>query len=248
MTCDIKLQTIIKHAEDLDLMRQKLLDIDNYKPIDYQLSKQGDYHEVIQNNEFMRNLVKDYSKDEYKFLNNMYRELFKDKTLRKDNYKLTNVNALSDLFRYQGDYLGTTYRGTRLSDKVLNTLKPGDILINPTPMSTSKDVIEAETWAKSGVLTENRNARTILEIDNNVLPQYNISQYSYHPHEQEILMEPNLPLKVLDISKADDGIIEVHLEVDKDYINNPAGTKHAVYNALGILLGIGLGSQMNEAK
>jgi hypothetical protein len=247
MNCDIKLQTVIKHAEDLDLMRQKLLDIDNYKPIDYQLSKQGSYHEVIQNNSFMNGLIREYTADEYKFLNNMYRELFKDKTLRKDNYKLTNVNALSDLFRYQGDYLGTTYRGTRLDYRVINALNPGDILVNPSPFSTSTKLSEAMAWAKSGNLKPGRNMRVVLRIDNDVLPQYDIDKYSANPGEGEVLLEPNLPLKVKGI-QVKNSIRELHLEVDKDYINNPAGTKHAVYNALGILLGVGIGSQMNEAK
>ena len=241
MSCDINLKTMIKHMEDLNMMRNKLLDIDNYKPIDYQLDKGEDFHKILDKDKSMRKLVYNYTDTSYTLMNKTYRNLVDNKNILKQ------VNDLTNLFKCQGDTLGVTYRGTRLNYEVIKALKPGDILINPTPLSSSTKFSEGMAWANSGRLKPERNMRVLLRIDNKVLPQYNIDKYSANPGEGEVLIEPNLPLIFKGIQNRNN-IRELHLEVDRDYINNPTKTKHAVYNALGILLGLGLGSQIDKTK
>ena len=207
------------------------------------------FHTILKQDKELLDTLKNYTSDEYVLINKKFREMYEESGVRQ-SYQASMIDKLGKLFEYEGDYLGTMYRGTnQVNKKIFNYVKVGDIITSPSPLSTSKSIDEAWKWAESGLDSIDKT-RVVFRIDNNKIPQYNIEKYSTFPEEKEVLVEPHLPMKITKIIKNPGGINMIHLEVlpikEKDFVE---GKVKAIHNLLGFGgVAVALGHQREETK
>jgi len=212
----------------------------NYKAYAYNLSKKEPFTEAIQTNPRIGKAIHAYTMDEYSYTNELHRDFWFNDNANLDDLKwLADIN---ELFKYKGDYLGGSFRGTQVRKKVLQAMKPGDITISPSPISSTLNYDKAVRWAQ-GEKVQEGFTRAVFEIDNKIVPQYNITKYSAWPDEEEILMEPNMPFKVNKIYTKNN-ITHIKLEmIPLDTKDLVSGKKKGIYNflsfgGLGVAIGI----------
>jgi hypothetical protein len=96
---------------------------------------------------------------------------------------------------------GTVYRGTQLSQSMMDELRPGGTFCDPGFLSTSK--LEAKAFCN-----KRRSVKFTIESKSGV----DISSISRQKHEAEVLFRPRTMFKILSVASVQDSS-EVCLEV-----------------------------------
>lgn len=151
------------------------------------------------------------------------------------SYMKVQKELLDSLWSQQGNYAGISYRGTRLDEDKLASLSEGDLIETRMPLSTSKHEESAEVFLDSVARLEpskRKNTKKVfLKIDSDRNPQFDVTQFSQHPYEAEVLISPKSVLQVESIDKSKN-VVEIELSVKHPrWIKEiPAAAKEAGFN------------------
>ena len=190
-------------------------------------------------------------------------ELPSDKVSRSGYYQVAeksrrgdHSDKLHDLWKYEPNFDGAVYRGTRLRGpqvKAYEALKEGQILSNKAPLSTSSKVIEAADFLPNqqsvevdrldsiiaGLGSDKESLMVTIRSKNG----YDISEAS-SLDEAEVLIKPGTALRV--IRKDETGNIK-HLLLEEVELPKGAKTNTHLLQALG-LVGAGTAYEQQNRK
>lgn len=178
------------------------------------------FHEYIGNNHVDESINYDKYQDGIKaYTGTAYSKI--NKMLRSGTKVQHEV--LTFLRYAKENFKGGVYRGTRLTDtqlQQLETMKPGDLLSNLSPLSTSTSKAQAGAFIKN-ISQEQKANPTVLTI---IGSGHDISKHSKYSTEDEVLLKPGKAFELVSKTKTGNGITSIVLrEVNKKDI--PKGKK-----------------------
>lgn len=187
----------------------------------------GDFSDMV-HRLGLDDLLDRFTDDDYMSINKAYRS----------GKNTADVEAFNTLFKESaGNYSGNVLRATWVPTSRLNEFTEGAVLQNDAILSTTKgDNVDGffDLRKADGATAPSRDrsklSKVVLDIDNSNMPQYDITEFSRVPEEEEVLIAPKSVLQVQDVYTVEqpDGPVTVvqmnhmHPEVE-DIINDKHG-------------------------